>query len=362
MSPDKKSLKILIPVLAFSSAGGMRVLSKLADRFIDMGHEVSFLGSERINKPYYPTRAGMKFFYNPLHQLPVVRGLCNLFFMFIYLVKNRRDYDVVLANYNLTAFPVSMATLGTAKGFYYIQAYEPEFYSRRTVIGFFAYYISTLSYYLPIYKIVNGGIYKKYKSVRATDVVEPGINLGQFMHQPKLRTGPIVEVGCIGRKLEWKGTSEIIQAVNDVRTRTGVDLRLNVAFELPSKIDASSFPFINLSLPHGDEKLAHFYRQSSLFIATGLLQDNAFHYPCLEAMASGCAVISNYSPGNETNAFYLSKVTSDKITQAILDYLDTDEVQLRAKIDRAQKDVLAYDWSVVAKKMILCFEKRLNLS
>lgn len=35
-------MKIAIPVLAFSAAGGMRVLSRLADTFIANGHEVVF--------------------------------------------------------------------------------------------------------------------------------------------------------------------------------------------------------------------------------------------------------------------------------------------------------------------------------
>lgn len=71
-------MKILIPMLAFSSAGGMRVLSRLSSELIESGHEVDFLGPHFINSPYYPTRAKVRVFSNFFHRVPVARGIFNL--------------------------------------------------------------------------------------------------------------------------------------------------------------------------------------------------------------------------------------------------------------------------------------------
>lgn len=348
-------MKILIPVLAFSAAGGMRVLSKLSSQLIEDGHEVEFLGPHFINKPYYPTNAKIRLFRNFFHQLPVLRGVFNLIGMFLFILKNRKKYDVFLANYNLTAFPVALATLGSGKGFYYVQAYEPEFYGKKTVVGFLSYLMASLSYMLPLNIIVNGAIYKNYKLVKSQCVVEPGIDLSSFVFSPRPYDDSEVIVGCIGRELAWKGTYEIVEAVKSVRDRTGRNLILQVAFELPGTVNLAQYDFVRLSTPHGDGNLAAFYRSIDLFIATGLIQDGAFHYPCLEALASGCVVISNYGPASDQNSLFVESVTKEKIAEKILAYLQLDETEKNNLRGHAARDVKAYAWPEIAKKMLSSF-------
>ncbi|TWR92321.1 glycosyltransferase family 4 protein [Pseudomonas saxonica] len=344
-------MKILIPILSFSSAGGMRVLSKLADAMIDQGHQVEFLASHLINEPYYPTKAKIIKFRNVCTKIPVIRGLSNLFGMFNYLRVNKSNYDVVLSNYNLTAFPVFLSTLGTGKGYYYIQAYEPEFYNKKTIIGLISYTLASLSYKLPLKKVVNSPIYKNFKCLNAEYVVEPGIDLDIFHYDPKERNEGVINIGCIGRKLKWKGTLEIIQAVNNVRQMTGINLALTVAFELPDGVTEDDYSFVHLVKPHGDENLGAFYRSVELFIATGLIQDGAFHYPCLESMASGCVVISNYGPADENNALLIRLTTVDKIQTEILRYLNFTAEDI-SRIRKLGREVSAqFSWSNTARKM-----------
>lgn len=348
-------MKILIPMLAFSSAGGMRVLSRLSTELIKSGHEVDFLGPHFINKPYYPTLANVRVFPNVFHRIPVLRGIFNLIGMFIFILKHRKEYDVFLANYNLTAFPVALGTLGTCKGYYYVQAYEPSFYDRKSFIGFFGYLMASASYLLPLRRIVNGKIYKSYKLLKAKCVVEPGIDLEIFKFSPRPFPSGEIVLGCIGRDLAWKGTYEVVQAVKIVRAITGKNLILKVAFELPKTVDLKSYDFIEMSAPHGDKNLAEFYRGVDLFIAIGLLQDNAFHYPCLESLASGCIVISNYGPASESNSLYLQQVTIEKIVSQVLHYLQLDHQALATMRGNAEHDVKAYGWSAIARKMLDSF-------
>lgn len=350
-------MKILVPVLAFSSAGGMRVLSKLSSTLIEQGHQVELLGPHDINEPYYPTLAKVRSFKNYFNFLPVVRGIFNLVGIFLFVLRHRKDYDIFLANYNLTAFPVSLAALGSGKGFYYVQAYEPEFYNRKTVVGFLSYLMASVSYILPLKRIVNGAIYTNYKLLSSQYVVEPGIDLDVYRFSPKAMDKSEIILGCIGRELAWKGTYEIIEAVKSVREATGKNLILNVAFELPKTVNLENYNFVRMYNPHGDVNLAAFYRGVDLFIATGLLQDGAFHYPCLESLASGCAVISNYGPATESNSLYLIGVTKEKIAQQILRYLQLDEADLMRMREYAKSDVKAYGWSEIAQKMVDSFAR-----
>lgn len=351
-------LKVAIPVLSFSSAGGMRVLSRLADTFISQGHEVVFFSSHLINQPYYPTRAKIETYRNPFPFLPGVRGLFNLLGMFFFVLRNRRRFDVFLANFYLTVFPIFFGALGTSKAWYYIQAYEPEFYPGRSPGALISRCLAGLTYLLPLRKIVNGGIYRSYKLLKCDSVIEPGIDLDIFVHQPPAITEQEIVVGCIGRKLAWKGTREIIEAVGRVRQLTGCNLVLNIAFELPSGVDLTQYEYARLSQPHGDQALAAFYRQAEVFVATGLLQDGAFHYPCLEAMASGCAVISNYGPATESSALCVEKVDTDAIVNGLLRYLKLTSDERQRLLQSASEVVVNHSWPIIAARMMAYFKER----
>lgn len=351
-------VKIAIPMLAFSSAGGMRVLSRLADQFIAQGHEVVFFSSHLINEPYYPTCAKIETYRNPFPFVPGLRGIFNVFGMLLFVLRNRKRFDVFLANFYLTAFPVWFGALGTSKAWYYIQAYEPEFYSGRSPAALLSRGLAGLSYLLPIRKIVNGDIYRNYKLLKCDAVVEPGIDLNVFVHQPVAQGEQQIGVGCIGRTLAWKGTREIIEAVAEVREMTGRNLVLNIAFQLPDDTDLAQYPFARLSQPHGDEALAAFYRQAEVFVATGLLQDGAFHYPCLEAMASGCVVLSNYGPATETSALCLEKVNKDVIVQGLLRYLRLSSSERQTLVRHASVVVVNHSWPIIAARMLAYFKER----
>lgn len=350
-------MKIAIPVLGFSAAGGMRVLSRLADSFIAQGHEVIFFASQAINEPYYPTRAKIETYRSPCANIPIARGLFNLLGMLWFVLRNRQRFDVFLANFCLTAFPVWLGALGTGKGWYYIQAYEPEFFLRRTPGDIISRMLAGISYLLPMRRVVNGAIYRNYKLLKCDRVVEPGIDLDVYLHQPRPPAGDEIVVGCIGRKLAWKGTREIISAVQRVRQMTGRRLILQIAFELPEGIDISLLDFVRLSQPHGDQALAAFYRQADVFVATGLLQDGAFHYPCLESMASGCVVISNYGPAGQDSAICVSQVSTDVIVQGLMRYLELDPHEQQAMRQRAAEVVLEYSWARISRRMLAYFNE-----
>ena len=52
-------MNILIPVLSLSKSGGFRVLTKLANTWIEDGHSVTFVVLKSKSKPYYPLNANL---------------------------------------------------------------------------------------------------------------------------------------------------------------------------------------------------------------------------------------------------------------------------------------------------------------
>ena len=290
-----KKLKIIIPVLGFGHSGGMRVLSNLATRFMQAGHETEFLAPKDNIEPYFPTLAPLKRYDYPFKRIPALRFYAKMVCMYLWLRTHSQMYDVVLANAYGTALPVELGTKKNARGFYYIQAYEVDF-AKDVPFPFsiLDIWLARRSYRLDLVRIVNSKLYLNYKEIRACYVVPPGIDLEVFKFEPRTCSEAPLQIGCIGRLEGWKGTQLIIDAVKKFRRITGIDLRLNVAFNLPQDfVRSEEDDFITLLKPHGDTELAKFYRQNHLFIAIGLIQGGAYHYPCMESMASGTLVISN---------------------------------------------------------------------
>jgi glycosyltransferase involved in cell wall biosynthesis len=354
-------MNILFPVLAFSSAGGMRVLSKIADEMIAQGHNVEFLVPAGLQDPYFPTVAPITKYKTYFKEVPILRMISRVLFMYFALIKMRKNFDVIVANYNITAIPLAAATIGSNKGYYYIQAYEPEFYEEvKSLKARLSTALAKLSYKLPLVQIVNAPMYQNYHEISTQYVVEPGIDLAVFSPREPHGSDQQMTVGCIGRKSKWKGTLEIIRAVQIVRDRTGRDLKLSVAFELPEEFDPAQYSFVELCAPHGDEYLAKFYQQCDVFVATGLIQDGAFHYPCIESMASGCLVISNYAPATENNSIHLSNVNCDKIVAALMEALEMPPLRRRDLAEVSKADVKKYQWDLIASKMLAVFKVNIN--
>lgn len=332
-------------------------MSKVADEMIRQGHDVKFLAPAGFKAPYFPTIAPILEYRTYFQRLPILRTASKLLGMYLALIKARKHSDVIVANYNMTAVPVALATLGSNKGYYYIQAYEPEFYAElKTITARVSTLFAKFSYKLPLVQIVNAPMYQSYHEIDSNYVVEPGIDLTVFRSREQQWENQKLTIGCIGRKSKWKGTLEIIRAVQTVREITGRNLTLRVAFELPDGVDVSNIDFVELCTPHGDERLAEFYRECDIFVATGLIQDGAFHYPCIESMASGCLVISNYAPATAKNSILISNVSSDKIVSALVEALEMPVANRHALIEVCKTSVEKYRWSSIASKMLDVFK------
>lgn len=349
-------MRILIPILGFGRAGGYRVLSEMANAWTRAGHRVTFLCPDSSEPPYFPTVAQILWVSGSGRTAPETAGssssggLYNLKALFRGLRNLEEDYDVVLANHSLTAWPVAIACRKAKRKFYYVQAYEPEYYvGRGTLKGIFVACIAALSYHLPLFRVVNSPIYYRYRNLRAGVHVPPGIDNEHFRPteaSENRRTEGTFTIGCIGRSEPEKGIRYVLEAFEELHKRDQ-RFELKVAFgNLPAGWE---HPRAEVVTPRSDSELADFYRALDVLVAPGTTQHGAPHYPVLEGLACGVAVVTTgYLGATEANAWIVANRSVSDIVMAIR------QIQAQPSLGAAKAklfDANAYRWDAVAHQM-----------
>jgi glycosyltransferase involved in cell wall biosynthesis len=357
---SERKLKILIPTLSLGKSGGTRVLSLLSNYWKKLGNDVrivSYYGSE---EPYYPVDADMIW----VNEEGIVQSLNdaklnvrNSVFrrtkgIYKFLKNNSKEYDIVLANQNFSTWPVCFGSEAT--NFYYIQAYEPEFYSRTNIKGLIQIFMSWLTYYLPLTRVVNADIYQKYKNLNSNNVIPPGLDLNiYYPKENKDISGREFIVGCIGRKAEWKGSNDVGEAVKILRKK-GYNIKFKVAFE------PINYAEHELVKPDGDENLADFYRCLDVLVAPGHIQLGAVHYPVIEAMACKTPVVTTgYYPANDDNSFIVPVKRPDIIADTLAGIIGNYESAIK-KTEIAYATISQFDWNIVSTKFLDVFNDELR--
>lgn len=349
-------MKILIPVLGFGHFGGYRVLSKLADELIKLGHSVTFINADTSNKPYFPTIAeilsidkngDLKPFNSSKpkkatafsHQKLLTRAFLKL---------DSKSYDIIIANHSLTTIPIKIAGLAH-KTLYYVQAYEPEFYQmkpgfKNKVLQIF----SALTYKMNLYTVVNAEVYLKFKKLKASRVLYPGVDFSKFYPSTtkKVKKENETIIGTIGRLEPQKGTSYVLKAFNKLKKKYP-GIRLHIAFG--NSDDFLGYDDIQCFQPHGDEALGEYYRTLDFYFCAGFAQLGAFHYPVAEAMSCGVSLITTqYYPANNDNAWLVEPKNVEDIVNSFEKAYNNDELR-EEKIQQALKDVQQFEWETVGK-------------
>ncbi len=340
----KDRLMIAIPVTRIGNSGGHRVLAKLSTEWEKMGNKVTFIDKSG-QKPYFPIKS-------KIIDVSPDKKYFGLYNCFKYLFKSFDKYDVILANYCLTAFPIFLASLlhgNFSKNYYYVQAYEVDFFPGNRLMRF----LTAVTYKLPFKKIVNSDIYLNYKLCKSDIAVYPGLDLANYFPKDitKFSNGPI-KIGTIGRTETWKGTATVCKAMELLKAE-GIEFEFYIAF---NDFETCEHHFVR---PDGDENLAAFYRDMDIVIAACNGQFGAIHYPVIETMAVGSTIIcTDYFPSNDSNAYKVQPDSLEEIVQAVKEVIADKETAIK-KRQQALQDVQQFDWPNVAQKFLDYIHKTL---
>lgn len=350
-------MKIVIPIWEFWSTGGTRVLTKLANEFVRKGHDVLVICPSDSYEPYFPIKCKVEYVdakgniakrekkETPKSALKKIMRIGNkIAGLKRALNRVSKNYDIVIANYSLTAYAVYKCKIQNK--YYYIQAYEAWENQQKSIMSRLLDLFIRYTYKLDLIRIVNADIYLNYKEIKSDYVVPPGLDLKLYFPKKKFwnKKDKFI-VGCIGRKEKWKGSQDVADAVNIL-----YDKKINIGFKVAfNDVNCKKYELVH---PHGDNNLADFYRSVDVLVAPGILQLGAIHYPVIEAMACGTPVITTgYYPANSKNSYIVPISSPQTIAKKIEEIINNYDDAMN-KVSIALNDIKEFDWDITSEKML----------
>ena len=288
-------MKINFTLFGSGLTGGNFNIMEPAQRLALRGHEVSItsIGSPRDLNWFRGNKPLFKETFTPLSgklHYRIYRKILNGTMLHPFpwveirdLVRSMPDCDVNIA----TAAPTSWAVhrSGKGKGFYYIQHYDSFFVENQLVNK-----IHDESYYLPLKKLTVSSwlknIVEDKLEVKVSNVINAGIEEKFFY--PREKNNRKTRIISLGRKVPWKGFLELETAMRELfRERDDFEWVVFSSHDTP--IPRADAPFTLVKSPYGKD-LGALY--ASCNIAVNPSWHEGFAQPALEAMASGCTVVT----------------------------------------------------------------------
>lgn len=274
-------MKIAFLMYGVVQNGGNKVLFRVGNLLHERGHDVCYYVAEPERQLPFPSKCRFIFAAKPLR---------NALSRIPWLAQVPIDADVAIATSHPTAYSLAVNRSSILRRVYYVQAYEPEFYSdsvghllRRWPMMLAA----AGSYLLPLEKVVNCDGSRRGLPTRDRDnaaELPPGIDLA--LYRPRKRSSGPCTIGHISRREHWKGSDYFFRAMARLRER-GHEFAVRVAYDLWPDTHGVQYDAVH---PKTETELAEYY--SGLDVLVSTVTQKGFGYPPLEAMACGSLCIA----------------------------------------------------------------------
>jgi glycosyltransferase involved in cell wall biosynthesis len=350
-------ITFLLPHVRLS--GGVRALLEYANRLDQMGHDVRILLSAEPIKWYRldkklrslgkkPTDLNPKSIDWFDNRVPITRFPCNNT-AFV------PPADVLIATAWQTAEFAAKLPESAGKNFYFIQHYESLWTRDKER--------AEETYRLPFQKIVISSWLKQILAdnyqQEASLLVTP-VDKNLFFTKEKTWNTP-QRVCLLHHDYDWKGYKEGIAAIKKVRSENR-KIELVVFGEKlkdPGELfKQAGFEFEYHYRPTGNQ-VARIFSSCDIYICPSWHE--GLGMPAMEAMASGCAVVTTDTGGSRDYAIdrETALVSAPKDVEGLANNLTTvlDDQQLKVRLAKnGQKKIMEFDWDKNCQRLIDLFK------
>lgn len=287
-------MTMTIPIAGFNRSGGVKTLAVLANAMADRGWHVRVVVPDYASESPFALAPGIELrrVRTRLWPQPLRKGA----FYLQLAIMAARDTDVCLANFYLTAYCAWLSGLmhRRARAIYFLQGDEAESHGRLAEAArpsrWLRYALARGSYRLPLPMMCVSAWLRQQVGRPDATVVGQGIDLAVFHAAERGAPRPRAIVGTIGSAARVKGYPDVVVALTLLSGRTLELLVVSTeAIAMPAGVEGRS------RTASTEAEMAAFYRGCDVFVFAS--HREGFGLPPLEAMASGCAVVTTACGG-----------------------------------------------------------------
>jgi glycosyltransferase involved in cell wall biosynthesis len=359
-------MKITFLLPYASIAGGIRVAAIYAQKFTEMGHQVTVISQGKSEpSPQTRWRRNLRKLVNPRkrrsRKKPPTQQLDFLGDRHIQITRpfplnpeDIPDADVIIATWWETAFAISELPPEKGRKFYLIQHHE--------VHPHLPHHLSHGSYYLPMKKVAISqwlvDIMKKDYGDQDVALIHNSVDTEQF-NAPEREKRSVPTVGLLYAKNPFKGVDISLKAIERARKRVP-DLKV-VAFSAKPEDPRLPLPDdSNFYLSPAQNKIRDIYASCDVWLCGS--HSEGFHLPPSEAMACRCPVVSTRIGGaveiirEGLNGHVVDVGDHIALGDRLADVLQTSPEKWKAMSDSAYAQAHSYTWDEAARRFLAVLE------